>query len=350
MHVRVRGIDASTGTYRLFVRREPTEGICAQDLQEPPGERNDSPGSASALLEDGAVRTALNNASLCNLDEDARDEDWYRFEVAEEGTRLCATAGFRHRNGNVDLELFRIGAQGAPCEARADCEGSAVCVEGRCLAALVEGVSRNDGEFAQLPKSGVAAGSYLLRLFSPDGDQNGYDLRLTVVPPPVGGDPCPRDHREVEGDNDDIRSASALGSGRTTVCDAWICEEERGRGDWYQILVPPGADRTVHLGFEPRADGVLLLTLVNPEVGALGVVESFELQTNAQCINVRGGEVATSLYLAVAADAVADDGDRRVDYTLRVVPTDLEAEARGACDRLNGGLYDYIDWPTAALD
>ena len=78
--------------------------------------------------------------------------------------------------------------------------------------------------------------------------------------------------------------------------------------------------------------------------------EALEVQTTAQGSNGRGGEVATSLYLAVAADAVADDGDRRVDYTLRVVPTDLEAEPRGACDRLNGGLYDYIEWPTATLD
>jgi hypothetical protein len=346
VYVRVRGVDASTGNYQLFVRREATEGLCAADLQEPPGRRNDDAGAASELRPVAEGREALNNAALCNPDEET-DEDWYTFEVEQDGSRICATAGFVHRRGNIDMQLFRVGIPGEGCDAHEDCDGEAACVRGRCQAPLAEGASRNNGEFLQLPKASVNAGEHLLRVFSPEGDENGYDVSMTVVPP---GELCDRDWREAEGDNDDIRSATPLGSGRVAVCDAWICHDERGVGDWYEIVVPPLADRTTHLRFEPRADGVLLLTLIDPEAGPAGLVESFELQTSAQCINISAAAGPRTVFIGVSADAVVDDGDRRVDYTLRVVPTDLQARARGECDRLNGGLFDYIDWPTANLE
>ncbi len=202
-------------------------------------------------------------------------------------------------------------------------------------------------QFLQLPKSAVQMGEHLLRVFSPDGDENGYDVTLTVVPP---GEMCDRDWREIDGDNDDLRSATPLGSGRVAVCDAWICHDERATGDWYELVVPGGSDRTLHVAFQPRADGVLLLTAVDPEAGAGGVVESFELQTSAQCINVRAAPGPRTLLLGVSADSVVEDGDRRVDYTLRVLPSDLDVRDRGECDRLNGGLFEFIAWPTITLE
>ena len=346
VHVRVRGADASTGNYTLFVRREATEGVCAADLHEPVMRRNDTSDAASALRLVAPGRQALANAALCNPAE-TPDEDWYTFDVGAAGSRVCATAGFQHRSGNVDLQLFRVGAAGAACMAHGDCMGSAVCVRGRCQTPLAEGNSRNDGEFLELPKSATQMGEHLLRVYSPDGDQNGYDATLTVVPP---GEVCDRDWREVDGDNDDLRSATPLGSGRVAVCDAWICHDERATGDWYEVLVPGGADRTLHIAFEPRADGVLLLTAVDPEAGPAGVVESFQLQTSAQCINVRAADGPKTLLIGVAADSVVDDGDRRVDYTLQVLPTDLFDRARGECDRVNGGLFDFVEWPTAELE
>ncbi len=347
VYVRVRGVDASTGSYRLFVRREPTEGLCAQDLQEPAERRNDTARSASALREIEPGRESLANASLCNPDGEV-DEDWYAFDAGE-GARICATLGFRHRSGNVDLQLFREGIAGSPCVGHDDCEAGAACIVGRCQAPLAQGTTRNDNEFVELPKASVVAGDYYLRVFSPDEDQNQYDVTLTVVPRQRVGGGCDPDWREAEGENDDIRAASALGSGRVAVCDAWVCHAERAAGDWYQIEVPPGADRTVHVAFEPRADGVLLLSMVDPEAGAAGIAESLELQTSAQCINVRGGDAPRTVFFSVAADSVVDDGDERVDYTLQVVPTDLFQRNRGECDRLNGGLFDYIDWPLLEL-
>ena len=40
------------------------------------------------------------------------------------------------------------------------------------------------------------------------------------------------------------------------------------------------------------------------------------------------------------------DGDEPVHDTRHVIETDLDEQARGACDQLNNGLYDFHPWPT----
>jgi hypothetical protein len=75
-------------------------------------------------------------------------------------------------------------------------------------------------------------------------------------------------------------------------------------------------------------------------------VEATEVQTNVQCINVRGGGAITPVFLNVTASTVFSDGDDRVDYFIQVVDTDLDANPRGACDTLSGGLFGFVSWPT----
>lgn len=348
-HIRVAGVDQGAGPYRLFVRRDATEGRCAEDLHENPQARDDDAARATALRAIEPTRLSASNGAICHPDDATTDEDWYRFRIGADETRLCITAGFRHAEGDVDLQLFRSGAGGLPCVSHAACQGAdevnALCVEGRCQAPVAAGATRNDNEFISLPRQEVRAGDYLVRLFGHEGAQNQYDLTVTLAPPvPV----CSRDWRERERDNDDLPRATPLGAGRAAVCDAWICHDERNFGDWYQLDVPAGADRTVHVEFAPREDGVLLLTFVNPE-DPLGVVESFELQASVQCINIRGGALPASVYVGVTADTVVADGDGRVDYLLRVVPTDLDRFPRGACDLLSGGLFEHLQWPTAEI-
>ncbi|MEZ4465420.1 MAG: hypothetical protein R3F43_13320 [bacterium] len=50
---------------------------------------------------------------------------------------------------------------------------------------------------------------------------------------------------------------------------------------------------------------------------------------NAQCINVRGGAQDQEVLFRVFANLVRPDGDNRVDYSVRVVPTDLSGLAPG---------------------
>ena len=123
----------------------------------------------------------------------------------------------------------------------------------------------------------------------------------------------------------------------------WICEEERNVGDWYMVSADQ-QDKTVHISFAPNTDGKLELATMSGDLGAYA--ESTELQKNAQCINIRGG-VAEQVFINVTAETIYDrQNDQRVDYTLQIVETDLDANPRGECDVLNQGLYDFHPWPT----
>ncbi len=353
LFVRVRGIGAGTGAYRLAVRRDPgVPGECVQDVNEMPGNINDGPALATVLAAPDPRRLAVQNGSLCGS-AGGPDEDWYRFRVEADRTRLCAAATFRQADGDVDLELYRdAGPAARPCRSDADCGGAdpeaerARCIGQQCQAPVASALNHTDGELVELAKAQVTAGDYYLRVFSSRGDDNLYDVQVTQVPE-AGA--CERDWRERERANDDRGRATFLGAGRAAVCDAWICHDERAAGDWYGIHVPPGADRTALITYAPREDGVLLLALVNPADPEGGFVESFELQTSVQCINIRGGDAAADVFLGVAADSVVQDGDARVDYTLHVAPTDLDANPRGACDALSGGAFGHVRWPVAQL-
>jgi hypothetical protein len=351
-YVRVRGVGAATGTYALRVRRDPGQpGVCVQDVNEHPGASNDLPDRATDLEGEDPRRPGVLNGSLCG-DADDPDEDWYRFHVDTDRTRLCAAASFRGAVADIDLELYRgVDPAGRPCRVDTDCAGngpgapSGRCIGGHCAAALAASATHGDGEAISLPKAQVDAGDYLLRVFSPTGGNNLYDLQVTMVPE---SPQCERDWRERDRPNDNSAQATFLGAGRALVCDAWICHDERATGDWYAIHVPVDADRTVLISYAPREDGVLLLTAVDPD-DAEGFAQSFELQASVQCINIEAGDTPHDVYLNVAADSVVPDGDTRVDYALDVVPTDLISNPRGACDTLSGNVFRHVDWPTLRL-
>ena len=122
----------------------------------------------------------------------------------------------------------------------------------------------------------------------------------------------------------------------------WICESEHQRGDWLSLPVN-NQDMTVHLTFSHLSDGLLSLSLLTPD---FDYIESAQVNKGAQCINIKAGANPNNLLINVTASNVFADDDARVDYLLQVIPTDLQANPRGACDTLNQGLYlDHI-WPT----
>ncbi len=343
-YVRVAGQAASTGRYRLFVRREMAAGVCAEDLHELPDVRNDLSADASVLMPaDG--RATVKNAAICDPAADRRDEDWYRFVLPEDANALCVEARFQNADGDLDLMLFRSGAGGPPCGAGGSC-AEGFCVEGRCAEPVDEASTTASGEFVHLARGEAEPGVYFARVFGAGMANNTYDLTLSQVPAQV--DACLRDFREREQANDDPRTATDLGARRAVVCDAWLCRNERASGDWYRVHVPARADRTVHLSFAPRTDGTLLLGFVDPENPA-AATESAELQASVQCLNIEGGPTGVDVFVGVTADTIVDDGDSRVDYVLQVAPTDLARTPRGACDTLSGGLFRHLAWPTARI-
>ena len=61
---------------------------------------------------------------------------------------------------------------------------------------------------------------------------------------------------------------------------------------------------------------------------------------NYQCINVSGGSTGAEIEVGVAsALSFIDDGDKRIDYSFRVVPTDLTANPDGECARFGAGNF-----------
>ena len=65
---------------------------------------------------------------------------------------------------------------------------------------------------------------------------------------------------------------------------------------------------------------------------------------NYQCINVSGGEVRRDLEFGVSSlFNFIDDGDERIDYSLRVVPTDLTVNPDGECARFGAGQFSACE-------
>lgn len=167
------------------------------------------------------------------------------------------------------------------------------------------------------------------------------------------GDTCAPDWREQLGNNDDTTSATDLGAGEAAVCDAWLCadranmNDERGLGDNYRLLVPAGEDRTVHLGYSRFTDGSALLSylLLNDDGIAIDFQENPNpnLQANSECMVIRGGATDATVVVLVSGDIAINDGDKRIDYSLWVRPTDVARDgANGRCEEF-GPLVNVWD-------
>jgi hypothetical protein len=198
-------------------------------------------------------------------------------------------------------------------------------------------------EALDVQKEIVDAGEYFVLVDGADStEENSYNLAVTVTPP---SDECLPDWREQEGANDNEAGATDLGAGEAAVCDAWLCvdrangNDERVRGDNYQLLVPAGEDRTVHLAYSRFSDGSALLTYLPLDIEGM-VVEDFagenpdqNLQANSECLVIEGSATDTNVIIVVTGDIALNDGDKRIDYTLWVRPTDIARDgANGKCE------------------
>ena len=222
---------------------------------------------------------------------------------------------------------------------------SSSCINRRCRAPLARANSLDDGELIHFSSLETQAGRYYARVYSPEPVENNYQLAVTLVPP---SDTCDPDTHEGATGNNRPQDATQFGSGRVEICDSWICDNERTEGDWYEIVVPASAHRTIHVSFETQQGR---LTLSAEDAGAIDtqVIESPRSQSrNVHCINVAAGERPTTVRLRVAGD-VFNINQSRIDYILRVVPTNLNTSMRGACDLLSGGLFSDVPWPLLNL-
>lgn len=359
MYVVVGGGRDDAVDYRLAIVRTPGDGTCPEDGWENVDIRDDTGADAQAPADVEPGRIVVEGAALCH--PNAADEDWYRVPIDRPRTRVCIGAAFRHAVADMTVQVFRapegrcgVDVAGECCDVSADCDPGFGCAAGFCRAPIAEGASRTDDEFVDLDKTLMAiADDLLVRVLRDPDDRPGVDdgpatYDLTITRAPEDPDGCAPDWHERLGPNDNRASATALGPGREGLCDTWICDEERAAGDWFTIRVPAGSDRTVFVEFD-SSEGSLLLSAIDPIRDPERLVESVERGTDVQCINVRGGAADRTVLLQINADDIEPGGDRRVDYALRVEPTDLGLFPRGACDDLAGGAFPDAMWPRLDL-
>ena len=197
----------------------------------------------------------------------------------------------------------------------------------------------------------ILSGEYFVLVDGADStEENSYNLAISVTPP---SDECLPDWREQDAPNNNEANATDLGAGEAAVCDAWLCadrandNDERLLGDNYRLLVPAGEDRTVHLSYSRFTDGSALLSylLLDDEGNALDFQENPDpnRQANSECMVIRGGATDASVVVLVSGDVTINDGDKRIDYSLWVRPTDVARDgANGRCEEF-GPLVNVWD-------
>ncbi|MEE2644497.1 MAG: hypothetical protein VYD19_06145, partial [Myxococcota bacterium] len=375
----VEGLANAQGPYTLYLRRLPTDPAgCAVDLSEAGVEgRNDLPAQSTSLVDisDGeGLRFEQLNGLLC--DQAGPDEDWYALPVNYPNARVCAVLdGFNNARADIDIQLFGPPSlETTPCANTRACltqnaPGSdippgGVCIDGHCQLPLDESVFTFDTEMVNQGKNESIEGAHRLRVFrgcmpsdadyaagpNPAGCGLGddaiepYRIAVTVTPE---SELCEADWQERDDPNDNggsravgVSNPTILGAGAVALCDTWLCHEDDE--DWYQVTVPAGEDRTVFIGFDHRTDGNLSLTYWRQGPEGIGgdLALSVVPRQDFQCMNIRGGELDETLELGVVALSASDDGDTRVDYVFRVVPTDLDLDPRGACPLFGAGQLD----------
>ncbi|MFN3201748.1 MAG: hypothetical protein ACE366_25310 [Bradymonadia bacterium] len=342
-------VDQASANYELVVRRQPSDGgNCDLDPEnDVNGQgRNDTRGSATTLANNN--RAVFENMQLCGQNG-VPDEDWYEILVPEDNARISASVQFINEFGNIDLELYYEDQIGRTSES----------------------ITARNGELIDRALNLGQAGTYYLRVFNNGGQviQNTYNLTITAVPVlpcpleericPGGGNACADgericaeayfcapDYREGETDNDDSARATSLGSGDVFLGDTWICGGntnetfgERGPnvGDWFELEVPPGAHRTVAVTYLEATDGEVRITAVarNPDDDVLPQTVFASRSTNMTCLNIRGGQLNESVLINAFNVGRVPDEEQRVDYSLYVVETDLDANPDGECDLLS---------------
>ena len=388
---RVFGVNGGDGNYQLFINRVSNSGRqCALDIAEEFG-RNDRGSSATVLVPqvDAPGHYQFNEGYICDLMRS--DEDWYTFNVPETRSSLCVLAqGFDGVRADIDLGVYASAnqdpinctAQGQlTCDSFVDPQtgmmGAGACVpdtssndnQSYCTAYKARSFSRYDFEMVHISRGETADvdGDFFVRVTHRDEAEGPYTLSVNVNP---NADACTDDGNEV---NNTSETAKFLGSAQTALCDTWVCSEERRAtaGDWFEVEVPAGQDRTILVDFSQTegrlemngqgphrmgVDGQVLFDMDSGE--GSGNASSFFRSGGRQCLLLKGGAMTQPVQFQVFAASIGRPvslpGNNRVDYAVRVLPSDLDADTAGACNlgrenapRAACGLWE--SWMTGSL-
>lgn len=344
--------------YTLFVRIDPAMGCESDSWEVGPGAvRNDTAAEATVLVPTvppvpWGTRYEL-DGEICNLG--ANDRDWYRFPRPAPGSRTCITADFVAGPGElVGARVFLPPPNPAvppACLADLDCDAAGdglgpedgLCVQGVCVAPDAHSAADAAPALVEYTRGALEGpGDAWVLVEGIGGAENAYDLTVSVNP---SNRVCVPDARDNPGDP---AGAEFLGNGQAGVCDAWLCNDQQGTGDWYSFDILPGTlDRTVLVTYRENADGRVGIL---PLVDGVFYEEPFDVPSDPleACLNIRASALGGRVTIGIMGDREsAGDGDEQIDYTLRILPTDLALDPDGRCDEFVGAPMNVweIDQP-----
>ena len=266
--------DGGTNTYDLDVMRVPG-GFCVDDVFDE-NSRNDIPTRASQItIPDRPFNLPTNNLQIC-----PEAEDWYRLQLLEDDF-LTVTIDLNDAFGDLDLCIYDRLPLFPP-----DPRDAVACSTGR-----------NASEALSLAAD--RTGEVFVRVFSPNGGQNRYDMRLNVT----SGCTDTFEPNDIIGD-----AADLSGLPPTTFSGLRLCGEELDE-DWFAAEVEPGqavvvtATYDADLGVDLRARAFANAQASPVVISGTGGTLSFALVPSTP-----GGQV----FFALNSTGLAN-----VTYTLR---------------------------------
>lgn len=248
--VRVYGYNGAKNDYELTVT-----AATATPTQGDPFEPNDSR-SAAAMLVPGDYPTLV-----CD------DDDWFQV-VLTERSKISAEIRFQHSEGDLDFVMTdSAGEKLHSSESTADQE--------------------------TVEKSGLAAGTYYLRVFGYNGAKAAYALTLSVERESTSG-PAPSNDDAFE-DNDTQTTAALISSGEHSNL---ICKDK----DWYKVVVPANGQLTVKIRFQ-HSTGDLDMVMTSESGSVLARSESTSNEETVTKSNLAAGTYYIRVYGYDGAEA-----------------------------------------------
>ena len=252
--------------YRLVVSAAPGE-VCPDDEAEP----NDGPASAAPLAFGRPF-----DGRLCPA-----DPDWFALRMVPEGAAVDLDLDFVDSLGNLDLQVFRGGANTPLLEAR----------------------SLDDGE--RLSFDAPFGGDFFVRVVGAAADGNVYRLRATLRP--GEGGQCRDDPLEP---NESPLAPTAAGALLGQPQELTLC---RGDEDWFEVDVDAFELLEASIGFDGTRD--LDLALYPPgttdrEISPLRLSAGLNPREYIAFRPLQSGRYLVRVYGARASDVS--------EYTLRL--------------------------------
>ncbi|MDF1667430.1 MAG: PPC domain-containing protein, partial [Planctomycetota bacterium] len=190
---------------------------------------------------------------------ECNDDDWFKVVLTAQ-SKLSAKITFQHSDGDLDF-LFT------------DSAGTKILS------------SESTADIESVEKSGLAAGTYYLRVFGYNGAKAPYALNFTVEPESTGGNTNNGD--DSFEDNDTQATAANISAGDHANL---VCKDQ----DFYKITIPANGTLSVKIRFQ-HSTGDLDMFLTD----ASGTVISRSESTSDEETVTKTGLAAGTYYVRV---------------------------------------------------